>query len=136
MPKPDRRPRPGGCDHSSEGRRADQRGQIESCSIAVRMKRVRRPSEVMGDLLDIERQEAALVWRAMDERLPVEHRKECSPQAILRCGLITAPRVERARIVTGNELAAEMKIVHSREGPPSQSAESLIEPSLLRFPPL
>jgi hypothetical protein len=47
----------------------------------------------MGDLLEIERQEAAVVWRAMDERLPVEHRADCSPLAILQCRLITAPAV-------------------------------------------
>jgi hypothetical protein len=41
--------------------------------------------------LSVERDESALVWRAMDERLPVEHRKNCAPQAILQCRLVTAP---------------------------------------------
>jgi hypothetical protein len=56
-------------------------------------ERQRQEAEVMGDLLEIERQEAAVVWRAMDERLPVEHRADCSPLAILQCRLITAPAV-------------------------------------------
>ena len=46
----------------------------------------------MADLLAVERDEAALVWRAMDERLPVEHRNDCAPQAIMGCQLVTAPR--------------------------------------------
>jgi hypothetical protein len=54
--------------------------------------RQQREAEVQGDLLDIERQEAALVWRGMDERLPVEHRSDSSPLAILQCRLVTAPR--------------------------------------------
>ena len=46
----------------------------------------------MGDLLVFERDEAALVWRALDERLPVEHRKDCSALAILQMRLVTAPQ--------------------------------------------
>jgi hypothetical protein len=45
----------------------------------------------MGDLLDIEFQEAALVWSAMAQNLPIEHRADCAPQAILRCRLVTIP---------------------------------------------
>jgi hypothetical protein len=52
--------------------------------------RAEAEARAMADLLDIERQEAALTWRAMDERLPVEFRGGISPQAILR--LVTAPR--------------------------------------------
>ena len=54
--------------------------------------RQQQEAEVMVDLLAVERDESALVWRAMDERLPVEHRANCSPQAILQCRLETAPR--------------------------------------------
>jgi hypothetical protein len=54
--------------------------------------RQQQEAEVMGDLLAIERDESALVWRAMEERLPVEHRTDCSPLAILQCRLVTAPR--------------------------------------------
>jgi hypothetical protein len=35
--------------------------------------------------LSVGRDESALVWRAMDERLPVERRNDCVPQAILGC---------------------------------------------------
>lgn len=45
--------------------------------------RQQREAEVMADLLAVEYDEAALVWRAMDERLPVEHRADCAPLAIL-----------------------------------------------------
>ena len=31
--------------------------------------------------LSVERDESALVWRTMDERLPVERRNDCAPQA-------------------------------------------------------
>jgi hypothetical protein len=44
--------------------------------------------------LSVERDENAPVRRAMDERLPVEHRNDCAPQAILQCSLVTAPRAD------------------------------------------
>jgi hypothetical protein len=56
--------------------------------------RQQQEAEVMGDLLAVERDESALLWRAMDERLPVEHRADCAPQAILQCRLVTAPRAD------------------------------------------
>jgi hypothetical protein len=46
----------------------------------------------MGDLLSVERDEAALVWRAQDERLPIEHRADVNPVALLGIVLVTAPR--------------------------------------------
>lgn len=58
--------------------------------------RQKADAEVLGDLLAVERDEAALVWRAMDERLPVTHRADCSPLAILQCELVTAPAVNRS----------------------------------------
>ncbi len=51
-----------------------------------------RTAETTGDLLDIERQEASLVWQAQAQTLPAEHRHDCSPVAILGCRLITALR--------------------------------------------
>ncbi|MET4034514.1 hypothetical protein ABIB94_008421 [Bradyrhizobium sp. JR7.2] len=54
--------------------------------------RQKAEAEARGDLLAIERAETALVWRAMDERLPVEHRPDCNPLAILGCQLVTVPR--------------------------------------------
>ena len=53
--------------------------------------REKAEAEVQGDLLAVERDEAALVWSAMEQNLPVEHRADCSPLAILQCRLITAP---------------------------------------------
>jgi hypothetical protein len=54
--------------------------------------REKRSTEVMQDLLATERDEAALVWSAMSQNLPVEHRNDCAPQAILQVRLVTAPR--------------------------------------------
>jgi hypothetical protein len=53
--------------------------------------RQQREAEVMGDLLAVERDEYALVWRAQSERMPVEHRADISPLALLGLRLITAP---------------------------------------------
>ncbi|MGY4252933.1 hypothetical protein ACVI1L_000001, partial [Bradyrhizobium sp. USDA 4516] len=55
-------------------------------------ERQKREAEVLSDLLAVERDESALVWRAMGEQLPVTHRADCSPLAILQCELVTAPR--------------------------------------------
>jgi hypothetical protein len=53
--------------------------------------REKAEAETMGDLLAVERDEAALTWRAMDERLPVEHRADINPVALLGLRLITTP---------------------------------------------
>ena len=53
--------------------------------------RQQREDEVMRDLLSVERDEAALVWRAIDEQLPVNHRADCSPLATLQIRLVTVP---------------------------------------------
>ena len=53
--------------------------------------RQRRESEVQSDLLDIERQESALVWSAMSQSLPIEHRADCDPRAVLGIALVVAP---------------------------------------------
>jgi hypothetical protein len=55
-------------------------------------EREKRLSEVQQDLLEVERQEAAVVWAAMDARLPASHRADCDPLAILQCKLVTAPQ--------------------------------------------
>jgi hypothetical protein len=55
--------------------------------------RQKAEAEVMGDLLAVERDEAVLVWQAQSQNLPVEHRADCSPLAILQCRLVTAPPV-------------------------------------------
>ena len=49
--------------------------------------REKAEAEVMGDLLNIERQEAALVWRGQNEGLPVEHRSVCAPSRSCNVGL-------------------------------------------------
>lgn len=53
-------------------------------------EREHRTAEVKTDLLAIERQEAALTWRAMDEKLPIEFRHDHDPVAL---ELVTAVAV-------------------------------------------
>jgi hypothetical protein len=53
--------------------------------------RQKAEAEVLGDLLNIERQETELVWLAMAQNLPCEHRADCAPQAILGVRLISQP---------------------------------------------
>jgi hypothetical protein len=53
-------------------------------------------AEAQGDLLAVERDEAALVWQAQAQNLPCEHRADCAPCAILGCVLLTAPRAAPA----------------------------------------
>ncbi len=48
-------------------------------------------AEAMADLLDIERQEAALIWSAQAQGLPIEFRSDISPLAILQVRLVTTP---------------------------------------------
>jgi hypothetical protein len=55
-------------------------------------QRAKAEAETMGDLLDIERQEATLVRQAQAQGLPCEFRADCSPLAILQVQLITVPR--------------------------------------------
>jgi hypothetical protein len=53
--------------------------------------RQRRESEVLLDILANDRDESFFVWQAQSQNLPVEHRSDCSPLAILQCRLVTAP---------------------------------------------
>lgn len=55
-------------------------------------ERETRASAVMGDLGAVEYDEAHLVWQAQAEKLPLEHRSDCAPAAILQVRLVTAPR--------------------------------------------
>jgi hypothetical protein len=48
----------------------------------------------MADLLSVERDEAALTWSAMEQRLPIEFRPDISPLALLGLKLVTAPRAD------------------------------------------
>ena len=47
---------------------------------------------VMADLLSVSRDEAALVWIAQSEMLPVEHRADCSPLALLGLRLVATSK--------------------------------------------
>jgi hypothetical protein len=51
-----------------------------------------RTAEAMNDLIDIEKQEAELVFRGQSEGLPCEHRADINPVALLGLRLVTAPR--------------------------------------------
>ena len=54
--------------------------------------REKQLAEAQGDLLSIERDEAALTWQAQAQGLPAQHRHDCSPLAILQCMIVTVPR--------------------------------------------
>ena len=56
--------------------------------------RQKAEAEVMGDLLSVERDEAALTWRAIDDKLPVEFRSDINPIAVLQVQLVTVPRAD------------------------------------------
>jgi hypothetical protein len=56
--------------------------------------RQRQEAVVMRDLLAVEREESWFVWKALSERLPVEHRADCSPLALLGAVLVTAARAD------------------------------------------
>ncbi len=47
----------------------------------------------MSDLLAVERDESALVFAAQAQGLPVEHRNDINPVALLGVALITAPAI-------------------------------------------
>jgi hypothetical protein len=53
--------------------------------------RQKAEAEVMGDLLAVEYDESALVWQAQAEKLPCEHRADCSAQCVLQVRLEAAP---------------------------------------------
>jgi hypothetical protein len=57
-------------------------------------ERQQREAEVRADLLAVERDEAALVWQAQAQGLPVEHRADISPLALLGVTLVTTPRAD------------------------------------------
>jgi hypothetical protein len=60
--------------------------ESDEAAALTREVRQQREAEVMGDLLAVERDEAALVWRGMDERLTVEHIADINPAALLGAG--------------------------------------------------
>ena len=54
--------------------------------------RQKAETEVMGDLLEQERLEAALIWTAQAQGLPIEFRGDCNPIAILQLRLVTTAK--------------------------------------------
>jgi len=54
-------------------------------------------AEIQGDLLAVERDKAALVWPALAQGLPTEHRSDCHPLAILGAELRTLPAGDAPR---------------------------------------
>jgi hypothetical protein len=61
-------------------------------SALTHQQRQQRESEVMSDLLSVEREESWFVWAAMEQGLPCEHRADCDVRAILQIELINVPR--------------------------------------------
>jgi hypothetical protein len=57
-------------------------------------QRQQREAEAMADLIDIERQEAHWVFDAQAQNLPIEHRGDVDPVALLGLRLVTAPRAD------------------------------------------
>jgi hypothetical protein len=55
--------------------------------------RQKAEAEVRADLLSVERDESALVWQAQAQGLPIEHRSDINPVALLGLRLVTTARV-------------------------------------------
>ena len=88
------------CSEQREVRATDARtaacesrsSEADDAAALTHEARQRREAEAMADLLAVERDEAALVWSAMARNLPVEHRADINPVALLGVRLVTAPR--------------------------------------------
>ena len=59
--------------------------------------RQQQEAEVQGDLLAVERDEAALMFKAWAEGLPVMPRADIDPVAVLAVELVNAPAVNEQR---------------------------------------
>ena len=68
--------------------------EADDKSALTHEQREKQEAEVQSDLLSVERDESALVWSAMEQRLPVEHRADISPEALLGVVSVVAPRIE------------------------------------------
>ena len=51
-------------------------------------------AETQADLLAVERDESWFVWQAQSQGLPVEHRPDIAPLALLNVRLVTTPRAD------------------------------------------
>ena len=81
--------------------------------------RQKAEADVLGDLLAVERDECALVWQAQAQGLPVEHRSDINPVALLGLRLVTAPRADvpetsRAVVEPRRRRAAVNRIARAR----------------------
>jgi hypothetical protein len=56
--------------------------------------RQKAEAETMFDLIAVEHDESFFVWQAQAQRLPVEHRADISPLALLGLRLVTTPRAD------------------------------------------
>ena len=68
--------------------------EVDDDAALTHEARQQQESDVMGDPLAVERDEAALVWSAMAQNLPVEHRADINPVALLGVRIVTAPRAD------------------------------------------
>jgi hypothetical protein len=66
-------------------------GEADDAAALSHEDRERQAAEIQSDLLELEREESALVWRGLSSGMPVEHRADCGPQAILGARLVTLP---------------------------------------------
>jgi hypothetical protein len=67
----------------------------DKAALSVEARQV-AASEAEADLLQVERDECFFVWRAIDERLPAEHRADVDQRALLSITLVTVPRATEA----------------------------------------
>ncbi len=75
--------------------------EADDAAALTHEQRQQREAEALGDLLAVERDECALVWQGQAQGLPVEHRADISPLALLGLRLITAPRADAAETSPG-----------------------------------
>jgi hypothetical protein len=78
------------CSQTSSGAAASSSATADPAALS---HADREPERARTILLACERDESALVWQVQAQNLPVEHRADCAPQAILQCRLVTAPPV-------------------------------------------
>jgi hypothetical protein len=65
-------------------------------------------AEVQADLLAVERDESALVWQALAQGLPVEHRADVSPLALLGLQLVSRPAGNGGLVKSSVEMVRRM----------------------------
>ena len=63
----------------------------------TRADRERAEAAVMSELLVVERRQVALVWEGMRQGLPVTHRPDCDPKAILGVVAVVRPTAPQPR---------------------------------------